>query len=306
MSSSPCSSYPSHSLEISSIRLSEISANHEPRREFTVCVKGLDFDKDVSVKVAAFVELHRILGATKFYFYVFNVHENVMKVLRLFESSNVVRWINLTLPGDLPNGVESRRKFLADQIWVKRRLELIPYNHCFYDSLHDSEYVVPIDLDEAIVPRSKKNWQQLLKMEKKRLGKSFYEFASYAVRNVYFFDELQRGIRQDVVLPGVGYLDTVRTAVISPEGDSVKSFVSTKRALTVHNHYALATVDSAIRRAHHFRPSDVLKHHHRMCDYRHSDCETLMQDVVRDKSTLRFAKELIFRVNFIRGNLTLY
>ncbi|XP_048513589.1 uncharacterized protein LOC105693986 isoform X2 [Athalia rosae] len=299
--SSPCVEYTSHSLEVTS---SFVRERRKPERQFTLCIKGLDFDEDISKEVAAFVEIHRILGASKFHFYVFDVHENVMKVLRLFESSNVVRWINITLPGTLPKERYARRKFLEEEIWLKRRMELIPYNHCFYENLHQSEYVLPIDIDEAIVPKKRKNWHQLLQDEKRKLGKSFEDFASYAVRNVYFFDELQpAGYREKS--NDLRYLDTFRTAFVSPEGDSVKSFISTERALTVHNHYALATLDSATRRAHHFHPKDALKHHYRACDARHLDCEMLMQDVVEDKSLLRYVRGIETRAEMVIANLTL-
>ncbi|XP_043588777.1 uncharacterized protein LOC122570476 [Bombus pyrosoma] len=294
----PCHQNASHSLTINGEDRNEAE---ERRRQFTLCIKGLDFDEDISRKIVAFIEFHRILGAEHFYFYVFNVHENVLKVLRLYERSNVIRWFNLTLPGNLPNEKIARRRFLSEDIWIKRRMELIPYNHCFYDNLHRSEFVLPIDIDEAIVPARRKNWYELLLDERIKLGRNFKDFASYAVRNVYFFPELQTRNQTDRasfevnstnILPDLDYLDTIRTACISPEGDSVKSFVSTRRALTVHNHYALTTLNPSTRRAHHFNPEDVLKHHHRACDDRHLDCEVMMGDVRVDESALRYADEL--------------
>ncbi|XP_017892806.2 uncharacterized protein LOC108632627, partial [Ceratina calcarata] len=299
----PCHKNASHSVRINTVRGDEPNRR---RRQFTICIKGLDFDEDISSKIVAFVELHRILGAELFYFYVFSVHENVLKVLRLYERSNVIRWFNLTLPGDLPNDRTARRLLLSEDIWMKRRMELIPYNHCFYDNLHRSEYVVPIDIDEAIVPAKRNNWHELLLDERMKLGRSFKDFASYAVRNAYFFPELQTRNRtnaSDRFLDDLDYLDTVRTACISPEGDSVKSFVSTRRALTVHNHYALTTLNPSTRRAHHFDPDDVLKHHHRACDDKHLDCELLIEDVMVDESAIKYVNELKERMKVVFDDL---
>ena len=296
----PCYEDPSHSLVIASIE----KINPTIRRQFTLCIKGLDFEDDVSEKLIAFVELHRILGASFFHFYVFDVHENVLKVLRLYERSNVVRWHNLTLPGDLPSDKEGRRMLFEKDVWIKRRMELIPYNHCLYENLHKSEFVVPLDMDETIVPLRRKNWSQLLLDEKIKLGKSFKDYASYAVRNVYFFPEIQNknGSLKNG-MENVDYLDSIRTSIISPEGDSIKSFVSTKRTLTVHNHYALSTLNPAVKRTHHFNSKDVLKHHHRVCDERHLDCDLLMEDVRVDNSALRYAEELRARIKIARSNL---
>lgn len=149
------------------------------------------------------------------------------------------------------------------------------------------------------------NRYELLLDERIKLGRSFKDFASYAVRNAYFFPELQNRNHTDAsrfdadstsFLGDLDYLNTVRTASISPEGDSVKSFVSTRRALTVHNHYALTTLNPSTRRAHHFDPDDVLKHHHRACDGRHLDCELLMEDVRVDQSALKYEDELRVRM----------
>lgn len=306
----PCHKNASHSLTISP--RSGNDAEEPRRRQFTLCIKGLDFDEDISSRIVAFVELHRILGAQLFYFYVFNVHENVLRVLRLYERSNVIRWFNLTLPGDLPSEKNARRRLLRDDIWIKRRMELIPYNHCFYDNLHRSEFVLPIDIDEAIVPVRRRSWHELMLDERIKLGRSFKDFASYAVRNAYFFPELRTRNQTDRARPDtdptdffadLDYLDTLRTASISPEGDSVKSFVSTRRALTVHNHYALTTLNPSTRRAHHFDPEDVLKHHHRACDERHLDCDLLMEDVRIDESALKYADQLEARMRVFLNEL---
>ncbi|XP_043279389.1 uncharacterized protein [Venturia canescens] len=312
-----CYQNPSHSLLVKAPPENDKKVVKESD-EFSICIKGLDFDEDISEKLVAFVELNRILGANMIYVYVFNVHENVSKVLRMYEKSNVVRWFNFELPGDLPNDIQARRQLLATDLWTKRRMELIPYNHCFYENLYTANFVVPIDIDETIIPIKRDNWRQLLNDERSKLGRSFNDFASYAVRNAYFFTEMQNKIRprmtkfsHDLTLPACNncednsttcvYLDTVRTSVISPIGDSVKSFVSTKRALTVHNHYALTTLDPSTTRAYHLHPRDALKHHHRMCDQTHLDCNLMMQQLKIDDSALRYAQQLKARMKLFYG-----
>ncbi|XP_015599892.1 uncharacterized protein LOC107269944 [Cephus cinctus] len=307
VSATSCAENPSHSLVVNSA-----SRNSRGRRQFTMCIKGLDFEEDISRKLVAFVELHRLLGAKFFYFYVFSVHQNVLKVLRLYERSNVVRWVTLSLPGDLPKEKLARRQLLSDDVWIKRRMELIPYNHCFYENLYHSEFVIPIDIDETIVPARRKDWTQVMLDERKKLGRSFKDFASYSVRNAYFFLELQKkspipnSTLDSDIFHNLNYLDTLRIATVSPEGDSVKSFISTKRALTVHNHYALTTLNPSTRRAHHLDPKDILKHHHRVCDDRHLDCDLLMENVQVDESALRYAKELMTRMKIVLADLNAF
>ncbi|CAD6205057.1 GSCOCG00003122001-RA-CDS [Cotesia congregata] len=317
-----CYQNPSHSLIVKNV----VNKTVIPKTEFTLCIKGLDFDEDISHRLIAFFELSRILGAGMFYVYVFNVHENVTKVLKLYEKSNVVRWFRLNLPGDLPNDVKARRRLFSKDIWMKRRMELIPYNHCFYENLYSSEFVVPIDIDEMIIPINVRTWSELMALEKSK-GNSFYDYASYAVRNVYFFPELQRlasinnndknnnnddndngsrinknngkkisTVDNDSRL--LNYFHTLRTSIVSPEGDSVKSFVSTERALTIHNHYALTTLNPTSRRVYHLDPRQVLKHHHRRCDNDRLDCGLLMRDLTIDQSARKYLPEFKSRVKF--------
>ncbi|XP_034938237.1 uncharacterized protein [Chelonus insularis] len=292
-----CYQNTSHSLIVKQVE------NVTRESEFTLCIKGLDFDEDISERLIAFFELSRILGASMFYVYVFNVHENVTKVLRLYEKSNVVRWFRFNLPGDLPNEVKARRRLFSKNIWMKRRMELIPYNHCFYDNLYSSEFIVPIDIDEMIIPINKRTWSEVLQSERKKAGKSFNDYASYAVRNVYFFPELQKQVINNRKAETIGndseflnYFHTLRTSVVSPEGDSVKSFVSTERALTIHNHYALTTLNPSARRAYHLDPQEILKHHHRHCDSDFLDCNLMMRDVTIDESVLKYLNEFKARV----------
>ncbi|KAK0084262.1 hypothetical protein PV325_007359 [Microctonus aethiopoides] len=280
------------------------------KTEFTLCVKGLDFDEDISDKLVGFFELSRILGAGMIYVYVFSVHENVTRVLRLYERSNVVRWFRLSLPGDLPNNVVDRRRLFSKDIWIKRRMELIPYNHCFYDNIYNSEFIVPIDIDEMIIPVNVKTWSELLMNERTKLGNTFNDYASYAVRNVYFFPELQSKINNSSLNNRIGnvmekfnYFNTLRTTNVSPEGDSVKSFVSTKRTLTVHNHYALTTLNPSTRRAYHLDSRDVLKHHHRQCDKDRLNCHDMMSNITVDKSALKYVNEFKARVKRVLTKL---
>ena len=51
------------------------------KKQFAVCVKGLDFpENDISLKLIEWIELLRILGADKIFFYILSVHRNVEKV----------------------------------------------------------------------------------------------------------------------------------------------------------------------------------------------------------------------------------
>ena len=85
-------------------------------------------------------------------FVLSTVHEDVWKVLRRYSSRSVVEVIPWALPGHLPNDPERRSEFLHAETWQRRRLEVLPYNHCLYDNLNRFHFIVPLDIDEIIFP----------------------------------------------------------------------------------------------------------------------------------------------------------
>nr|CAD7412645.1 unnamed protein product [Timema poppensis] len=76
----------------------------EHKKEFAVCVKGLDFlHDDLSVRLVEWLELMIILGADKVFFYKLQVHPNISKVLNYYEKLGKVEVTPLSLPGGEPN-----------------------------------------------------------------------------------------------------------------------------------------------------------------------------------------------------------
>lgn len=64
------------------------------RKDFAVCVKGLDFlHEDLSVRLVEWIELLNLLGADKVFFYELQVHPNISKVLKYYEQEGKVKSI---------------------------------------------------------------------------------------------------------------------------------------------------------------------------------------------------------------------
>lgn len=61
------------------------------KKDFAVCVKGLDFlHEDLSVRLVEWIELLNLLGADKVFFYELQVHPNISKVLKYYEQEGKV------------------------------------------------------------------------------------------------------------------------------------------------------------------------------------------------------------------------
>ena len=78
----------------------KLPEDERDKKEFAVCVKGLDFpNDDLSVRLIEWIELLHILGADKIFFYNLEVHPNVTKVLNYYEDKNYIDLTPISLPG---------------------------------------------------------------------------------------------------------------------------------------------------------------------------------------------------------------
>lgn len=64
------------------------------KKDFAVCVKGLDFpDVDLSLRLIEWIELLGLLGADKIFFYELQVHPNMKEVLRYYQDIGKVMMV---------------------------------------------------------------------------------------------------------------------------------------------------------------------------------------------------------------------
>ena len=75
----------------------------KPKKKFAVCVKGLDMPDDLSVRLAEWIELVIAMGASKIYFYNYEVHPKVAELLEVYAKEGKIDVRPITLPGPQPN-----------------------------------------------------------------------------------------------------------------------------------------------------------------------------------------------------------
>jgi hypothetical protein len=173
-------------------------------------------------------------------------------VLSYYESIGLVKVISWELPGHLPNDPETRSQLLHSNTWQRRRLEVLPYNHCLYENLNRFRFVVPIDIDEIIFPVNHTDWKALLDRVFYKQSGLLNQVASFSAQNVYFFKDWSEAAveinstskatsNNPSSWPSLFEL-TVRSRNYSHVGHSVKSFVNTRVAMSLFNHYALGVL----------------------------------------------------------------
>ncbi|CAG2163743.1 unnamed protein product [Oppiella nova] len=150
----------------------------------------------------------------------------------------------MSIPGAGPNEPLIRFQYLKDNIWQKRRLELIPYNDCLYDHLYSHRFVVLLDLDEAIVPRLHNHWTQMIDYIISLEPNALQLYTSFSAQNAYFFGQINNRFLQNLSNNELStdfliLRHVYRSANFSAKGFAVKSFISTDTSLAVSNHFTL-------------------------------------------------------------------
>lgn len=273
----------------------------ERKKDFAVCVKGLDFlHEDLSVRLVEWIELITLLGADKIFFYQLQVHPNVTKVLDHYQRLGKVHVTPLTLPGGQPNVPAFQHMYLTKKTNHKRQNELIPYNDCLYKHMYEYEYIALLDVDEVIMPVKDATWQGLMK---RVLGKAFKirneTRASYNVRNVYFLDDLlhSHGFFKDIPKYMHMLQHVYRSKNFTKPNQYIKCFHNPERVVTLHNHFPLACLGAGCT-SYPIETEDAQLQHYRADCVKSlkKTCVEYRENSVLDTTIWRYKDQLVDRV----------
>ena len=294
--------------------LAAVTAPRESENEVSnktsvgVCVKGLDFANDWSDRLIEWIEGNRLMGATHIDFHVLYIPHAMTRVLEYYESTGFITVHSLSYPAQstLPQTLEGRKKMKKQHLNQKRRLEAIPYNECLLRYHKVFDYLLPIDVDEIIVPQRIFSWQEYFFNKELELGPSeFWKIGSFRVRNAHFFEQLSP--TNSSKFPEYAHMlrHTWRKRELSKKGAECKSFVSTRSALVLFNHYPLRYLFRGVK-LHDVSPTDlVMMHFKKFCgkDYTGKCDRRQLEKPVQDESLLLFAEALLRRIRFVRRDL---
>lgn len=273
------------------------------RGDFAVCVKGLDFlHEDLSVRLVEWIELVRLLGAEKVYFYELQVHPNITKVLDYYTERGIVSVTPITLPGGQPNLPGLQHMYLKKKTTHKRQMELIPYNDCLYRNMYRHRWLALLDIDEVIVPLEDPDWgglmRRVLPLAAPAAGKP--SRSSYHASNLYFLDSLRHEHGWEEGVPRYMHMlqHVYRTRNFTKPGQYVKAFHESDRVLALHNHFPLACLGGACT-------SYALETRHARLQHYRADCVTALSKTCaelraqpeRDTALLRWRDELVARAD---------
>lgn len=260
------------------------------KKPFAVCTKHLDFIEDQTPQIVEWIEILSILGADQIFIYVINIHPNMMKTLQYYEAQGKVKVEMMTEPRGLPNRNESLTQWFQN--------ELIPLNDCLYKHMYEYNFLVPLDIDEVIIPirEEDKNWKDLM-IRTNEVEHKMYP--SYKVSNVFFLsDNNHAGETQREVPKHMFFLQHVYRAVnFSLPGVGAKSFQSTDLVIAMHNHSPMICFEDPCDFVYISEQYAQLNHYRIGCEnYPKSDCENFKKNTVRDVTLWKYKDEVIENV----------
>lgn len=312
------------------------------KKDFIVCVKALDYDsKDgagMGRKLIEWIEMQFILGVDTIMIHVYEVTPEIDSVLKYYtkklgaqklrdeklgvEKSDNVKSVIVKkispLPRSLgvPSDQDARKRFFESNLWLKRKLELIPYNDCYYRHLYTHKFAIMLDIDEVIVPVKGRQLQDVIHFINASDTHAFNTYSSFSVSNAYFFDSfvdknllnetltIEAPTSKNQLIHGnaKSYLlsHNIRSANFSAPGNAVKSIFPLASSLAVFNHFTLFPIQEDMKRNVIISKSLAQMNHYRnrCSDTMSSDClDNFLKYRKVDTIMHKYENELIDRLN---------
>ncbi len=127
------------------------------KSQFTVCVSPIHFNYNDVNQLVEFMEVNQIFGADKFVFYNLSIGPDVNQYLQQYAQQGLIDIIQWKIP------------LAVDLKWPEDPSKDIHYfgelaalNDCIYRYLYWTKFLVFIDLDEVIVPRTAATWESYM------------------------------------------------------------------------------------------------------------------------------------------------
>ncbi|CAG0895252.1 unnamed protein product, partial [Cyprideis torosa] len=146
------------------------SANSTYPFKFVVCVKGIDYIEDRTFRLVEWIEGQKLMGANHIDTYVFELLPNNSRILDHYVREGFLTKKLYTWPSSLPRTHEERKIQQFKRVTQTIHLEKIPYHDCLLRNHEKYDFILPIDLDEIIVPKQHDSWQAYFSDKLRELG----------------------------------------------------------------------------------------------------------------------------------------
>lgn len=260
----------------------EVPRKAAKKEDFALCVQ-VAFDKLDPYRLTEWLELQWLLGVRRVGVYNMNLDRESVQVLAHYAKDG---YVDLRRSDYIEHGPEQHLLHGSPVI-----------NDCLYRHMHLFHYVVVIDFDEVVVPRSgHKSLKNLVDVLRFNYSSLEYPPVNYIFYNNYYFLDLPPDTSISPYLTMMRYR---RKAPVSPFGYSVKSIINTQACLGMHNHFCWTLTPAYLKNSypHVVDHSIAVNHHYKKCHLKETECAELIRNSTEDDVLLQFKNDLQKKVN---------
>lgn len=231
------------------------------------------------------IEMNRMFGAQRFFFYNHTTGSHVTQYMRMYEEEGIVD----VIPWKLPIVTDDWRTKVEPQIHYFGQLAAL--NECLLRNRFQSRFVTFSDLDEVIVPRRHDSWGEMAAELIKSRSVASLHFRNAFFRTDYEKDSVYEKNATVVRLQLRSLLTTVREEKLYPHGWRSKHIVIPDAVQFVGIHHierlaaaaaSVVDVDEGTGLLHHYRSFAVE--------------ETVRQSTASDRFMHRFSDKILERI----------
>ena len=219
--------------------------NISPNETFGICVPPL-YGTIQSKALVEYIELSRLLGIHKIIFYVFEVQEEIQKILQYYKS---LEYIDV-IPWEIP--------FNWKSIWNYG--QSLAVNDCLYRHMDGIDYLAFLDIDEILVPRKEElTWREMLLRMSQASPTEFESRCGFTFRSTFFDPEFSDVVKSNGASTVVRVNRTDRFSffrnkvLVRPSRIFELGIHHVSRSWPDFKNYTVAQVDPSIAAVYHYR-----------------------------------------------------
>ncbi|XP_066435845.1 glycosyltransferase family 92 protein F13G3.3-like [Eleutherodactylus coqui] len=286
----------SNTKNISHVPVFEIK-NRNPQpfsANFTVCISTMFGSQENILQFVQSLEMYRLLGAQKVVIYKNSCSEAIGQVLDYYVSEGFVEIVPWPIDKYLRTS-DSWHQSMDYTSQIGYYGQLMTLNDCLYRNMYKSRYVTLNDIDEIILPRLHKTWDELMEaLEKKYPGSSAYLIDNHYYPMNITVPNFQNAFPKN--LPGTNILQLI---YYEPKSQYVwknhKMIVNPREVIHTLVHSILRSYKRSLK-----VPSHIVALHH---NHIPTQPNLPLSSLIKDTTIWKYNSSLITNVNKVLRQL---
>lgn len=286
-------------IATNNLKVIDNSQKFYEKKNFGVCARLYHYEHfNDTLKLVEWIEHVLILGADKIIFHIIDVHPKILKVLKFYQVQEKVKIERMTIPDELlKENIHSRNVYARMQTVQN---QMIALNDCLYKYMYDFNFLVPLDIDELIVPsrNEDKTWGDILDrviVKGRKMKPSYTAVGAFFLTNNNHQNEIQKNIPSNFFFLQKIY----RSENFLKPNNAPKSFQNTAEVEVMLNHFPMNCLRFKVCPEYHLQLHDAKLHHYKDgCPrYLPENCNDWKNNTVRDETLWKYKDEIIENVN---------